>query len=381
MRELYLDNNATTPIAPEVREALLPFLDERYGNPSSLHRKGVEAERALKESRHKMAALLNVRDQEIIFTSGATESDNLALKGVARAYQRQGKHLVTTAAEHEAVLESCKALEEEGFEVTRLTPDGYGRVGVEQVISALRDDTVLVAVMHVNNELGTIYPIAEMARAVKRRNPKTLVFSDGAQAFGKLPVSLQQVDLYAISGHKIHAPKGVGALWVRNGVRLRPLLSGGGQERNLRPGTENVAGAVALAAAATLAYANLEGHRDHLRALKRRFLEGMAGLEPVRINSPEDGLETTANVAFPGVPAEVLLHALEARGVYVSTGSACSTRHKRHSHVLHALGLPEAVMNASLRFSFSRYNTLGGIDYALAVMHQVVPELRATVRG
>ncbi|GBC81010.1 Cysteine desulfurase IscS [bacterium HR10] len=371
-REVYLDNNATTPVAPEVVDAMAPYWREHFGNPSSLHRKGVEAERAVRASRATIARLLGVKETEIVFTSGGTEGDNLALKGAARALRRRGNHIVTTRIEHPAVLESCRDLEAEGFRVTYLDVDAHGSVTPEAVEAALTPETILVSIMHVNNEVGTILPIAEIAERVKRRNPEIVVHSDGVQAIGKVPVHLQGVDLYTISGHKIHAPKGTGALVVREGVRLVPLLSGGGQERGLRSGTENVAGIVGLARALELMCENLEEKLAHFHRMRERFLEGVRQIPGARINSPASSVPTTVNVSFPGIPAEVLLHALEEEGVFVSTGAACASRKGRRSHVLEAMRLPPEVIDSSLRFSFSRYTTLEDIEWAIQALHRAL---------
>jgi cysteine desulfurase len=376
-REVYLDNNATTPVAPEVVEAMAPYWSERFGNPSSVHRKGVEAERAVRAARATIARVLGVKESEVVFTSGGTEGDNLALKGVARALRRRGTHILTTAIEHPAVLESCRDLEAEGFRVTYLDVDARGLVTPEMVEAALTPETILVSIMHVNNELGTILPIAEIAERVKRRNPEIVVHSDGVQAVGKVPVNLRGVDLYTISGHKIHAPKGTGALIVREGVKLQPLLSGGGQERGLRSGTENVAGIVGLARALELMVENLEEKLAHFHRLRERFLAGVRHIPGARINSPEPSVPTTVNVSFPGIPAEVLLHALEEEGVFVSTGAACSSRKNRRSHVLEAMRLPPDIIASSLRFSFSRYTTVEDIDWAIEALHRARERLAA----
>ncbi|MCX7753106.1 MAG: cysteine desulfurase [Blastocatellia bacterium] len=374
-REVYLDNNATTPVAPEVVEAMASYWQDRFGNPSSLHRKGVEAERAVRESRATIARLLGVKENEVIFTSGGTEGDNLAIKGVARALRRRGIHIITTKIEHPAVLESCRDLEAEGFRVTYLDVDADGLVTPEVVEAALTPGTILVSIMHVNNELGTILPISEIAERVKRRNPEIVVHSDGVQAIGKTPVDLRGVDLYTISGHKIHAPKGTGALIVREGVRLVPLFSGGGQERGLRSGTENVAGIVALARALELACENLEERLAYFRTLRERFLDGVRRIDRARINSPERSVPTTVNVSFPGIPAEVLLHALEEEGIFASTGAACASRKRRRSHVLEAMRLPPEVIDSSLRFSFSRYTTVEDIEWAVHALQHAVERL------
>lgn len=373
--EVYLDNNATTPVAPEVLEAMAPYWRERFGNPSSAHRKGVEAERAVRASRATIARLLGVKESEVIFTSGGTEGDNLAIKGVARALHRRGNHIVTTKIEHPAVLESCRDLEAEGFRVTYLDVDAGGLLTPEAVEAALTPETILVSIMHVNNELGTILPISEIAERVKRRHPQIVFHSDGVQAVGKTWVDLRGIDLYTISGHKIHAPKGIGALIAREGVKMKPLLSGGGQERGWRSGTENVAGIVGLARALELMYEDLEGKLAYFRTLREHFLDGVRRIPGARINSPEQSVPTTVNVSFPGVPAEVLLHALEEEGVFASTGAACASRKRKRSHVLEAVGLPPEVSDSSLRFSFSRYTTREDIERALAALNRALERL------
>lgn len=380
MKDVYADNNATTKVAPEVSDAMLPFFSDYYGNPSSSHTKGIEAERALKKARRTLAEYCGGDERDVIFTSGATESINLALRGVVDAHKRKGKHIVTSLVEHEAVLNTASALSDEGVEVSYITPDEYGRITPEQVVDAMRDDTILVAIMHVNNELGTIYPIEAIAHAIRQRNAMTLFFSDGAQAFGKLPVSGKIPDLYAISAHKLHGPKGVGALFVRNGVRLTSHHTGSGQEFGLRSGTENIPGIVGLAQATELAYENLHTCRTDLQTLRHRFVTGLKEIDSVRINSPDDALEITTSAAFPGIPGEVLLNALDAKGIYVSTGSACSSHHERRSHVIEALGLPDEVADSTLRFGFSRYTNMEEVEYILTVLKEVVPELRKTTQ-
>jgi len=383
-REIYLDNNATTPVAPEVVEAMLPYLGDRYGNPSSPHRKGVEAERALRASRATLARILGVDESEIVFTACGTEGNNLAIRGVARALKREGNHIVTSQVEHPAVLETCRDLETEGFRVTYLGVSGAGTLAPEAVLAAITDETILVSLMQVNNETGVTFPVEEIARQVKQVNPRIVVHSDGVQAIGKLHPNLSDIDLYTLSGHKFHAPKGVGALVVRSGVRIKPVMTGGGQERGLRSGTENLAGIVGLAQALELAYADFEVKQKHFRDLRERFVAGLREMPTARLNSPVEAVPTTVSVAFTGLPGEVLLNALEADGVYVSAGSACASAHKSHrrrSHVLEAMGLEPAVIDSTLRFSFSRYTTLEDIDEALRVLKHTVPMVQAVARG
>lgn len=383
-REIYLDNNATTPIAPEVVDAMIPYLREHYGNPSSRHRKGLEAERAVRQSRETIARLLGVNETEIIFTASGTEGDNIAIRGIARARQRQGRHIITSQVEHPAVLETCRDLEAEGFQVTYLPVARDGTLSPETVLNALTDETILVTLMHVNNETGAIFPIEEIARQVKRTNSRVAIHSDGVQAVGKLKPDLTDIDLYTVSGHKFHAPKGIGALVVRQGVHLKPIITGGGQERGLRSGTENVAGIVGLARALELAYQDFDARRDHFLKLKERFLAGLEEIPDAHVNSPTNSVPTTVSVAFAGAPSEVLLNALEAEGIYASAGSACASAHKSHrrrSHVLQAMGLEPALIDATIRFSFSRYTTMEDIDATLQALQRALPRIRAVARG
>lgn len=383
VREIYLDNNATTPVAPEVLEAMLPYLRECYGNPSSAHQKGREAERALRASRAAVARTLGVDESEIVFTACGTEGNNLALRGVARALKREGTHIITSQVEHPAVLETCRDLETEGFRVTYVGVAPTGALAPEAVLEAITDETILISLMHVNNETGVIFPVEELARRIKRTHPKIVFHSDGVQAVGKLPLRLTDIDLYSLSGHKFHAPKGVGVLVVRRGVRLKSVMTGGGQERGLRSGTENVAGIVGLARALELAYTDFETKQRHFQELRERFLTGLQDIPHARLNTSAPAIPTTVSVAFWGVPGEVLLSALESEGIYVSAGSACASAHKAHrrrSHVLTAMGLEPAVIDSSLRFSFSRYTTLEDIDETLRVLKTMVPKLQAVGR-
>lgn len=280
------------------------------------------------------------------------------------------------------MLETCRDLETDGYTVTYLDVDGQGKLDVTTVLHAITDQTILVSIMHVNNETGTVYPIEEIARRVKQTHSRIVFHSDGVQAMGKLRINLSDIDLYSISGHKFHAPKGVGALVVREGIRLKPLLTGGGHERGRRSGTENVPGIVGLAKALELAYSDFEKKQEHFKALKERFVTGLEHIPGTRINSPSDGVPTTVSVAFAGAPAEVLLNALGDQGICVSAGSACSSRdpHGRRSHVLQAMGLEPRLIDSTLRFSFSRFTTLEEIDEALRVLKEVIPMLQAVAR-
>lgn len=373
MREVYLDNSATTRPLPEVVEAMVKTLQDNYGNPSSLHNKGLEAEKILKEARQKIARRLAASPEEIIFTSGGTESNNLAIKGIAYQYQNRGRHLITTEVEHPSVLESFLALEEEGFEVTFLKADRYGRISLEDLRESITPETILVSIMHVNNELGTIHPLADIGKIIKERNPNTFFHSDCIQSFGKMLIQPARnlVDLVSISGHKIHGPKGIGALYKRKGVELRALQTGGGQENGYRCGTENVPGIAGLIPAldALPDYTEQNPCNQELDRLRKYFINGLEKIDrKVIINSPEDGAPHILSVSFPGTRGEVLVHSLEAKGVFVSTGSACHSKSREKSHVLRSIGLPMEQIDGTIRVSFSTYNTIEELDYALEVL-------------
>ncbi len=383
-REIYLDNAATTKPHPTVVDAMVRVLTEDYGNPSSLHHKGLVAERILTSAREAVAQSLGASPEEIIFTSGGTEANNLAIRGVAAL--ARGRHLVTTVTEHSSVLAAVRAVAEEGFEVTELPVDREGRVSATQVREALRPDTILVSVMAVNNEIGTIQPIEEIARVLRLRRTeghRVLLHVDGVQAWGKIPMQPGRlgVDLVSLSGHKVHGPKGVGVLHVRRGVRLAPLLRGGEQERQIRPGTENVAGIAGIGAAARLLNQNREEIIARMESLRTRLMRQLLELPDVRANSPREGAAPhIVNVTFLGVRGETLLHRLETDGVFVSTGSACHSHTPAPSHVLLAIGLPPEEASASLRFGLSQFTTLEEVDAAAAAVRAAVPELRALVR-
>lgn len=380
MKEIYLDNNATTPIAPEVREAMEPFWCACYGNPSSVHRKGLEAAHALERARDEVREALGGGPYDIVFTSGGTEANNLAIQGLARARPGARRHFVASTVEHASVLEALKEVGERGCEVTLVPVDREGRVRLDDLWAALRPDTVLLSLIQVNNEVGTVQDIEGIAGEAKRRFPRLLVHGDGVQALGKVPVRLENVDLFTASGHKVHGPKGIGFLAIRRGTTLKPILCGGGHEGGLRSGTQNVAGAVGLGRAASLAAGALERARhelvelrDHLRERLREELDGL-------LNSPPDAVPHTTNVSFPGVPGEVMLRALEQRGVFVSTASACTNRKHARSHVLRAMGVPADQAASAIRLSFSRYTTSAEVKGALDVLRDVRRELFVPAR-
>lgn len=387
--EVYLDNSATTRVFPGVAELVEKIMCEDYGNPSSLHRKGVQAERYTREAREALAAILKVDEREIFFTSGGTESDNLALIGCALANQRSGKHLITTSIEHPAVLQTMKYLEGLGFQVTYLPVDRTGRIRLEDLQREIRPDTILASVMHTNNEVGSLQPIAEAGALIKRKNPGTLFHVDAVQGFGKARIypKRMNIDLLSASSHKIHGPKGVGLLYVRDKVKIQSILFGGGQQYNLRSGTENVPGAAGMAKAAEMLYSHLEEDVNRLYLCKRYFAEGVRQIEGVRINGAlPDGScgEGTAphvlNVSFLGVRSEALLHALEDEGIYVSAGSACAARKPQPSATLKAIGVEKQVLESAIRFSFSVYTTKEELDVTLKVLNDKVPVLRRYTR-
>ena len=378
--EAYFDNSATTRCCPEAAEIMMRTLTEDFGNPSAMHRKGVEAERYVREAAETIAALLKIQPKEILFTSGGTESDNLALIGGAFANQRAGKHIITTSVEHPAVENPAAFLEEQGFEVTRLPVDHRGVVRLDALTQALREDTILVSVMMVNNETGAVMPISEIAEIIHRKNPRILFHVDAIQGFGKYRIfpSRMGIDLLSVSGHKFHGPKGVGFLYIRSGVKVRPMILGGGQQNGMRSGTDNVPGIAGMAAAAEKVCTDMEKKTEHLRCLKKRMAEGLQEIPEVRINGMalEEGAPHILSVTVPGVRSEVLLHALEEKSIYISAGSACSSHKRRPSAVLTAMGLPKADIESTVRISFSEENTMEEVDYALQSFGEIVPLLR-----
>lgn len=380
VREVYLDYNATTPIDPEVREAMLPFLGEEFGNPSSVHPPGRRARRAMEHAREQVAQLLNASDpSEVVFTSGATEANNMALLGATLFAGHKTGHIITTQIEHPCVMGVCQFLERWGFRVTYLPVDRQCRVHPESVLDALTDDTLIVSVMLANNETGTVQPVAEIARLVKERRPDVLLHTDAVQAIAKVPVDVQGlgVDLLSISAHKFYGPKGVGALYIRKGTTLEPLLRGGHQEHGMRAGTENVAGIVGLGKAAEIASRNFEVVTQHLWRLRTRFLRLIDELPMTRLNGHRQfTLPSTANVCLLGADALAVQANLSQRGICVSVGSACSSGSLKPSHVLRAMGLSELAAFCSVRFSWGKFTTDEDIDYAIAQTKEVVTLLR-----
>lgn len=383
--EAYFDNSATTRCLDPVVDIVVKTMKEDYGNPSSRHGKGMEAEQYLRRSREIIAKTLKVKEKEIFFTSGGTESNNWAIIETALANQRAGKHVVTTAVEHAAVIQPMMYLKELGFEVTFLPVDGTGRISLEELENALREDTILVSMMYVNNELGTREPVEEAAALVKKKCPKALFHTDAIQAYGKYQIYPKKigVDLLSVSGHKIHGPKGVGFLYVDEKAKIRPLILGGGQQKGMRSGTDNVPGIAGLGVAAEAAYQDFAAKQALLRSLKEYFSEKVATLPDTRINGPfgELGAPHIVSVGFAGVRSEVLLHALEERGIYVSSGSACSSNKTLPvSTVLREIHLDSKYLDSTVRFSFCTQNTKEEIDYCMDTLRELLPVLRRYTR-
>jgi len=378
MERIYLDHNATTPVHPEVLEAMLPYYRDKFGNASSVHSYGREAREAIDEAREQVAELIGADPREIVFTSGGTESDNCAIKGVAFLNKDKGNHIITSAIEHHAVLNTCKYLERKGFEVTYLRVDEYGVVDLNQLVDSITDRTILITIMHANNEIGTIQPLEEIGRIAKERGIP--LHTDAVQTVGKIPLSVDelQVDLLSLSGHKIYGPKGVGALYVRRGMRLEKLIHGGHHERNRRAGTENVPGIVGLGKAAQLALKNMDREREHLWKLSERLKEGiMKRVEFVRQNGhPQNRIPNTINLSFEFVEGESIVLGLDMHGICVSTGSACTSGSLEPSHVLMALGVPPELAHGSVRFSLGSGNTEEEMDYTVEKVAEVVERLR-----
>ena len=385
MKEIYLDNSATTRAYDSVGDLVRKVMCEDYGNPSSMHVKGMQAEKYIKETQETLAKIMKVQPKEIFFTSGGTESDNLALIGAARANHRAGKHLITSAIEHPAIINAMRYLEsEEGFRVTYLPVDRYGRIELEALKESLCEDTILVSVMYVNNEVGSVQPIAEAASVVKAYNKNILFHVDAVQGFGKYRIYPKKlkIDMCSISGHKIHGPKGTGALYIDEHVKIKPILFGGEQQKNIRSGTENVPGIAGLGLAAKTIYQNLDEKVQKMRELKNHFIEGISKIEDTTIHGLYD--ETSAphiiSVGFSGIRSEVLLHALEDKGIYVSSGSACASNHPQISGVLKGIGAKQEYLDATLRFSMSEFTTLEEVDETLNTLYNIVPMLRKYTR-
>ncbi|MCC8162950.1 MAG: cysteine desulfurase [Lachnospiraceae bacterium] len=382
--QAYLDNSATTSCSRRVAETVQKVMLEDYGNPSALHLRGVEAERYVREAKQFFAENLKVDEKEIYFTSGGTESNNLAIIGTAQANRRAGNHLITTAVEHPSVANTMKYLEKEGFRVTYLPVDGDGIVSLDALREALDDETILVSVMYVNNEVGAVQPVDEIAKILKERAKKPLFHVDAIQAYGKYRIypKKEGIDLLSVSGHKLHGPKGVGLLYVDSRVKIHSILYGGGQQKGLRSGTENVPGIAGMAEAARECYENLNEKIERLYALKARFVEGIRAIDGASVNgrTGRDSAPQIVSVSFQGVRSEVMLHALEERGVYASAGSACSSHKQAVSPTLGAMGLDKELAGSTLRFSFCFDTTQEEIDYCIETLAELMGQLRRYVR-
>lgn len=386
--EAYLDNSATTRCSDRACQLMVDLLTKDYGNPSSLHMKGIEAERFVETAKKKIAKTLRVSEKEIIFTSGGTESNNLAIIGAAMANRRAGNHIITTSIEHASVENPMEFLKEQGFDITYLSVDENGIISLEELEEAVTEQTILVSMMQVNNEIGAIEPVAEAAELIKKKNPDTLIHVDAIQSYGKMYIYPKKlgIDMLSVSGHKIHGPKGSGFLWVKEKTKLKPLILGGGQQKGMRSGTENVPAIAGLGEAAEEIYENLDEKRAHLYGLKQRFIDGIEKLEGTHVNGKtgEDSAPHIVSVSFEGIRSEVLLHSLEDRGIYVSSGSACSSNNhagkQKGSKTLRNIHLKENLLDSTLRFSFSVHTMEEEIDYALEVLGELLPVLKKYTR-
>lgn len=383
--EVYFDNSATTRVLDSVKDVVVRVMTEDYGNPSSRHRKGMEAEGYVRQAAAEIARTLRVKDREILFTSGGTESNNMALIGCAMANHRAGKHIISTGIEHASVYNPLAFLERKGFEVTYLSVDKEGHISLEELKQAVRPDTILVSVMYVNNEVGAIEPVEEIAALVHKENPAILFHVDAIQAYGKLIIrpKKQGIDLLSVSAHKIHGPKGAGFLYIDERVKINPLLYGGGQQRDMRSGTENVPGIAGLGVAAKEMYRNHEEKIAYIADLKNYLIEKLEALEGVTVNSLR-GMESAPHIvsaSFEGIRGEVLLHALEDKGIYVSSGSACSSNHPAISGTLRAMGVKKDLLDSTLRFSLCVFNKKEEVDYCAEALKGLLPALRRYRRG
>jgi cysteine desulfurase len=379
MRRIYLDHSATTPVRSEVLEAMLPYLNERYGNASSIHGFGREAKVALEEARERVAEVLGAASSEIFFTSGGTEADNLAIKGTAFANRKKGRHIITSKIEHHAVLESCKVLEKEGFEVTYLPVDYQGLVNPKDLSKAIRDDTTLVSVMHVNNEVGVIQPIEELCRITKQKG--ACFHTDAVQSVGKLSVDVQKLnlDMLSASGHKIYGPKGVGAIYIRKGVRITPLSHGGHHERSRRAGTENLPAIVGFAKALELLAQEMDDQYKHLEKLSQALYQKLIETIPDVIlhGDPTRRVPSIMNLSFKGVEGESVILSLDTKGVAVASGSACTSGTLEPSHVLSAMGIAPEIAQGAVRFSFGKDNTMKDVEYVASILPEIIQRLRS----
>lgn len=382
--EVYLDNSATTKCLPEVANLMTKIMCDDFGNPSSMHNKGVESEKYIRKAKETLAKILKVQDKEILFTSGGTESDNIALIGSALANCRAGRHIITTKIEHPAILQTCAYLEEQGFQVTYLPVDAKGVIRLSDLEKAMTPQTILVSIMHTNNEIGSLQPIAEAGELIKRKNPKTLFHVDAVQGFAKSRIypKKMNIDMLSVSAHKIHGPKGVGFLYINEKVKIKPIIFGGGQQKGMRSGTENVPGIAGMALAAERMYENLEEKIAYLYDIKAKFVEGVSKIEGCHVNGSagKDGAPHVVSVSIQDIRSEVMLHALEDKGIYVSAGSACASNKPSVSATLKAIGLDKQYLDSTLRFSFSVFTTEDEIFYTLQQLQTLIPMLRRYTR-
>lgn len=383
--EVYFDNSATTRVLESVKEIVVKTMTEDYGNPSSKHKKGFYAERYIKEATEIIAGTLKVTPKEIIFTSGGSESNNMALIETAMANRRAGNHIISTGIEHASVYNPLAYLEEQGFSVTYLSVDSKGHISLDELEAAIRPETILVSIMYVNNEIGAVEPIEAISKIIKKKNPSTLFHVDAIQAYGKYVIrpKRQGIDLLSVSGHKIHGPKGVGFLYVDQSVKIRPLIYGGGQQRGMRSGTENVPGIAGLGVAAKEMYTDHAQKIKALTELKDYMIDRLSEIEGVSVNSQPGDLSAPQIVSagFSGTRSEVLLHALEEKGICVSSGSACSSNHPAVSGTLKGIGVKPELLDSTLRFSFGIYNTREEVDYCIDMLKELLPVLRRYQRG
>ncbi len=383
--EAYFDNSATTKVLEPVKEIVIKTMMEDYGNPSARHKKGLDAERYIKEAAEIIAGTLKVAAKEIVFTSGGSESNNMAIIETAMANKRSGNHIISTGIEHASVYNPLAYLEEQGFRVTYLSVDGQGHINLEELEEAICPETILVSIMYVNNEIGAIEPVEAISKIIKKKNPNILFHVDAIQAYGKLLIrpKSQGIDLLSVSAHKIHGPKGVGFLYIDKRVKIRPMIYGGGQQRGMRSGTENVPGVAGLSAAANFMYTN---HREKIRAiteLKDYLIDRLSEIDGVTINSLKGELSAPqiVSASFSGIRSEVLLHALEEKEIYVSSGSACSSNHPAVSGTLKGIGIKPELLDSTLRFSFGVFNTREEVDYCIQTLKELLPVLRRYQRG
>lgn len=375
--EIYFDNSATTKPYDEVAAAVFDTMKNNYGNPSSLHKCGIEAERAVKQAKENVAAALKAEPSEILFTSGGTEADNIAILGASKA--SRGRHVITTAIEHPAVLNTVAELENRGYMVDYVPVDSNGKVVMSRYKKLLRRDTILVTAMLVNNEIGTIEPVAEMSKLLKAVNPHAAFHVDAVQGFGKIPFTAESLgaDLISVSSHKIHGPKGMGALYIRKGAHIKPIVYGGGQQQGLRPGTENVPGIVGFGLASKIAVSDLNNKAARMEKLKLRLKNGIKNnIDNIMINTPDNNAPHILNISFGGVKSEVVLHSLEMQDIFVSSGSACSSHKKEPSYVLTEIGVPRKMIDGSIRFSLSEFNTEADVDTTIEALKNIIPRLR-----